>query len=97
MSKPKILIFAPREEPPETINALEGIGCELVFGARDWQLPRAAHEDAVVAAAGKFRLLRWHPPIGRFSRPDHRACRFRADRHACGAAPGALAGAHHRL
>ena len=38
MSKPKVLIFAPREEPPETINALEGLGCELVFGDRDWQL-----------------------------------------------------------
>ena len=35
MSKPKVLIFAPREEPPETINALEGVGCELVFGDRD--------------------------------------------------------------
>ena len=32
MSKPKILVFAPREEPPETIAALEGLGCELVFG-----------------------------------------------------------------
>ena len=35
MSRPKILIFAPREEPPETITALEGLGCELVFGDRD--------------------------------------------------------------
>ena len=42
MSKPKILIFAPREEPPETISALEGIGCEVVFGDRDWQLPRTS-------------------------------------------------------
>ena len=40
MSKPKVLIFAPREEPPETIKALEGMGCEIVFGNRDWQLPR---------------------------------------------------------
>ena len=31
MSKPKILIFAPREEPPETISALEGAGLELVY------------------------------------------------------------------
>jgi phosphoglycerate dehydrogenase-like enzyme len=51
MSKPRILIFAPREEPPETIDALEGIGCEIVFGELDWQLPRTAHEDAVVEAA----------------------------------------------
>ena len=51
MSKPKVLIFAPREEPPETINALEGMGCEVVFGDRDWQLPRTSCEDAVVEAA----------------------------------------------
>ena len=51
MSKPKILVFAPREEPPETIAALEGLGCELVFGNRDWQLPRRSDEDAVVEAA----------------------------------------------
>ena len=38
--KPKVLIFAPREEPPETIKALEGLGCEIVVGNRDWQLPR---------------------------------------------------------
>jgi D-3-phosphoglycerate dehydrogenase len=69
MAKPKILIFAPREEPPETINALEGIGCELVFGNRDWQLPRAAHEDAVVAAARDTVALMGtsmrHTPISR--------------------------------
>ena len=51
MSKPKILVFAPREEPPETIAALEGLGCELVFGNRDWQLPRRSDEEAVVEAA----------------------------------------------
>ena len=51
MSKPKVLIFAQREEPPETINALEGMGCEIVFGDRDWQLPRTSCEDAVVEAA----------------------------------------------
>ena len=45
MSKPKVLIFAPREEPPETISALEALGCEIVIGDLDWQLPRTAHED----------------------------------------------------
>ena len=50
-SKPKVLIFAPREEPPETISALEGLGCEIVVGDRDWQLPRSSHEEAVVEAA----------------------------------------------
>src|SRR5262249_14794340 len=57
MSKPKILIFAPREEPPETIEALEGLGCELVFGDRAWQLPRTPHEDAVVEAAREAAAL----------------------------------------
>src|SRR5215469_8247199 len=69
MSKPKILIFAPREEPPETIEALEGLGCELVFGDRAWQLPRTPHEDAVVEAAREAVALMGtsmrHTPISR--------------------------------
>ncbi len=52
MSKPKVLIFARREEPPETIQAIEALGCEIVFGKYEWQLPRAgAMEDEVVEAA----------------------------------------------
>src|SRR5262249_15222309 len=69
MSKPKILIFAPREEPPGTVNTLEGLGCELVFGDRDWQLPRTTHEDAVVEAARDAVALMGtsmrHTPISR--------------------------------
>jgi D-3-phosphoglycerate dehydrogenase / 2-oxoglutarate reductase len=69
MSKPKILVFAPREEPPETVAALEGMGCEVVFGDRDWQLPRSAHEDAVVEAAREAVALMGtsirHTPISR--------------------------------
>src|SRR5262249_60924227 len=69
MSKPKILIFAPREEPPETVNALEGLGCELVFGDRDWQLPRTTHEEAVMEAARDAVALMGtsmrHTPISR--------------------------------
>ena len=69
MSKPTILIFAPREEPPETITALEGLGCELVFGERAWQLPRATHEEAVVEAARNAVALMGtsirHTPISR--------------------------------
>jgi len=69
MSKPKILIFAPREEPPETVNALEGMGCEIIFGDRDWQLPRTTHEDAVVDAARDAVALMGtsirHTPISR--------------------------------
>ena len=69
MSKPKVLVFAPREEPPETIAALEGLGCELVFGNRDWQLPRGAHEDVLVEAARDAVALMGtsmrHTPISR--------------------------------
>jgi D-3-phosphoglycerate dehydrogenase / 2-oxoglutarate reductase len=69
MSKPKVLIFAPREEPPETISALEGMGCEVVVGNRDWQLPRTTHEDAVVEAARDAVALMGtsmrHTPISR--------------------------------
>jgi D-3-phosphoglycerate dehydrogenase / 2-oxoglutarate reductase len=69
MPKPKILIFAPREEPPETITALEDLGCELVFGDRDWQLPRSSCEDAVVEAARDAVALMGtsirHTPISR--------------------------------
>jgi D-3-phosphoglycerate dehydrogenase len=69
MSKPKVLIFAPREEPPETISAIEGIGCEVVFGDRGWQLPRTSCEDAVVDAAREAVALMGtsirHTPISR--------------------------------
>ena len=52
MSKPKVLIFARREEPPETFKAIEGLGCEIVLGKYEWQLPRAGNmEDEVVEAA----------------------------------------------
>src|SRR5215207_8262534 len=69
MSKPKVLIFAPREEPPETITSIESLGCELVFGGRDWQLPRTAHEDTVVEAAREAVALMGtsmrHTPMSR--------------------------------
>jgi phosphoglycerate dehydrogenase-like enzyme len=69
MSKPKVLVFAQREEPPETIEAIEGLGCEIVFGNRAWQLPRGNHEDAVVEAArGAVALMGTsirHTPISR--------------------------------
>jgi D-3-phosphoglycerate dehydrogenase len=51
MSKPKILNFAPREEPDAIRQALEAAGCEIVIGDRAWQQPRHDHEDALVAAA----------------------------------------------
>jgi phosphoglycerate dehydrogenase-like enzyme len=51
MSKPKILIFAPREEPQSIIDTLESAGYALSVGDRSWQLPRGAHEDAFATAA----------------------------------------------
>ena len=56
MSKPKILVFAPREEPPETIAALEGIGCELVFGNRDWPVASAVAIVFLVLLVGPIAL-----------------------------------------
>jgi phosphoglycerate dehydrogenase-like enzyme len=67
--KPKVLIFAPREEPPETIKALEALGCDIVIGNRDWQLPRTQYEDEVVEAARDAVALMGtsmrHTPISR--------------------------------
>jgi phosphoglycerate dehydrogenase-like enzyme len=69
MSKPKVLIFAPREEPPETLAAIESMGCELVIGDRDWQLPRTNFEGAVTEAARDAVALMGtsmrHTPISR--------------------------------
>jgi phosphoglycerate dehydrogenase-like enzyme len=67
--KPKILIFAPREEPPDTLKALEALGCEIVIGNKDWQLPRTHYEDEVVEAARDAVALMGtsmrHTPISR--------------------------------
>src|SRR5689334_18511549 len=69
MSKPKVLIFAPREEPPAIINQLEGAGLEIALGNTAWQLPRSNHEDAFAAAARDTVALMGtsvrHTPISR--------------------------------
>lgn len=69
MSKPKILIFAQREEPPEILKTLENSGLELAYGDRTWQLPRGSHEDAFVAAARDAVALMGtsirHTPVSR--------------------------------
>jgi phosphoglycerate dehydrogenase-like enzyme len=69
MSKPRILVFAPREEPPETIAALEGLGCEIAFGDHKWQLPRTDYEAVLAAAARDAVALMGtsirHTPISR--------------------------------
>jgi D-3-phosphoglycerate dehydrogenase len=50
-AKPKVLIFAPREEPKEELERLERAGYALAFGNPEWQLPRGAHENALIDAA----------------------------------------------
>ncbi|MEJ8571527.1 NAD(P)-dependent oxidoreductase [Microbaculum marinum] len=66
---PKVLIYAPREEPPETIRRLRETGCDLVFGDPEWQLPRGRHEDAFAEAARDAVALLGtsirHTPISR--------------------------------
>ena len=69
MSKPKVLIFAPREEPPSILQQLENAGLEIGIGSRDWQLPRGSHEDAFAAAARDTVALMGtsirHTPVSR--------------------------------
>jgi D-3-phosphoglycerate dehydrogenase len=51
MSKPKILIYAPREEPEDILRRLESSGCDIAFGDKNWQLPRGDHEQELADAA----------------------------------------------
>ncbi|MDF2115952.1 NAD(P)-dependent oxidoreductase [Roseiarcaceae bacterium H3SJ34-1] len=51
MSKPKVLIHAPREEPDEVLKTIENAGYDIAFGDKAWQLPRGEHEDALTEAA----------------------------------------------
>jgi phosphoglycerate dehydrogenase-like enzyme len=68
-SKPRILIFAPREEPSSIIEQLEGAGYQLATGDRAWQLPRGNYEDAFAAAARDTVALMGtsirHTPVSR--------------------------------
>ncbi len=69
MSKPKILMFAPREEPKDIIENLEGRGYELVWGDKSWTLPRGEHEGPLTDAARDTVALMGtsirHTPISR--------------------------------
>ncbi len=51
MSKPKVLIFAPRDEPAEVLAPLEKAGLEIARGNRDWQWVKKDHEPEFIAAA----------------------------------------------
>ena len=69
MSKPKLLIFSPREEPAEIRRKLENAGLEIAVGDRAWTLPRGEHEDELVAASRDAVALMGtsirHTPISR--------------------------------
>ena len=51
MSKPKIFVFAPREEPEDIRRQLEGAGFQLAFGDKQWSTPGGDHEHAMATAA----------------------------------------------
>lgn len=51
MSQPTIMIFAPREEPPDILAALRQSGCDIIPGDLAWQQPRTNYQDALVSAA----------------------------------------------
>jgi D-3-phosphoglycerate dehydrogenase / 2-oxoglutarate reductase len=51
MSKPKIFVFAPREEPEDIRRQLEGAGFQLAFGDKQWSIPGGDYERAMAAAA----------------------------------------------
>jgi phosphoglycerate dehydrogenase-like enzyme len=51
MSKPKVLIYAPREEPADIRQKLENAGLQIAVGHRAWTLPRGEHEGDLINAA----------------------------------------------
>jgi D-3-phosphoglycerate dehydrogenase len=69
VTKPKILVYAPREEPADVKRRIEEAGFELAFGDRAWTLPRGDHEPALVNAARDAVALMGtsirHTPISR--------------------------------
>lgn len=69
MSKPKILIYAPREEPEDFLAKLREPGYDIAFGDKAWQAPRSDHEgDLAEAARDAVALMGTsirHTPISR--------------------------------
>ncbi len=51
MSKPKVLIFAPRDEPQDILASLTDGGLAIERGDPDWQWVQADHEPAFADAA----------------------------------------------
>ncbi len=69
MSKPKVFIFASREEPPDIIKKIEDAGLAISVGDKKWQTPRSDFEDEVVGQARDAVALmgtsQRHTPITR--------------------------------
>ncbi|HEV2573287.1 MAG TPA: NAD(P)-dependent oxidoreductase [Beijerinckiaceae bacterium] len=69
MSKPKVFIHAPREEPADFLERLTGAGYDVAFGDKAWQLPRGDHEQDLMDAARDAVALMGtsirHTPISR--------------------------------
>jgi D-3-phosphoglycerate dehydrogenase len=69
MSKPKLLIFSPREEPAEIRRKLDDAGVDVVIGDPSWVLPRTDHESDIADAARDAVALMGtslrHNPISR--------------------------------
>ena len=49
--KPKLFIFAPREESSESLKAFEEAGLEIERGDPAWQMPHGHYEEAVATQA----------------------------------------------
>lgn len=69
MSRPKLLIFAPREEPEDVRRQIEQAGLDIAFGEKAWQQPRSDHaRDFVDAARDAVALMGTsirHTPVSR--------------------------------
>lgn len=69
MSKPNVLIYAPREEPKDILDRLTSAGVDISYGEKAWQMPRTDFEaDFAAAVRDKVALMGTsirHTPITR--------------------------------
>ena len=69
MSKPNVLIYAPREEPKDILDRLTSAGVDIYYGEKAWQMPRTDFEaDFAAAVRDKVALMGTsirHTPITR--------------------------------
>ncbi len=69
VTKPNVLIFAPRDEPADILAPLEHAGVSLTRGEKKWQWEKGDHEDEFIAAArgsvGMMGTMIRHAPVSR--------------------------------